>query len=197
MILSSRSCQREWEHRCTTKHSHQRMKTLSGTRVRLQPTHLQNFKMQFSITGEKTCAFMMERRNLPLYMKLSVSGQTYWQNVEKTCHSCQRTPAANTLVYSLAVPLQHVGQCLGQSIGEFVPQFCKISHCHYSDSLVMCVNVCTSACSASYWLTWLAARIQKGEFVEMGQLFPEFLSCHKEEDIDSKYKVKGIGEAGK
>ena len=36
----------------------------------------------------------------------------------------------------------------------------------------------------------LAAKIRKGEFVEIGELLPEFWSSHREEDIEGKHEVK-------
>ena len=38
--------------------------------------------------------------------------------------------------------------------------------------------------------TKLAAKIRKGEFVEMGELLPEFWSSHRKEDIEGKHEVK-------
>ena len=36
----------------------------------------------------------------------------------------------------------------------------------------------------------LAAKIQKGEFVEMGELLPEFWSSHREENVEGKQEIK-------
>ena len=36
----------------------------------------------------------------------------------------------------------------------------------------------------------LAAKIRKGEFVEMEELLPEYWSSHREEDIEGKHEVK-------
>ena len=36
----------------------------------------------------------------------------------------------------------------------------------------------------------LAAKIRKGEFVEMGELLPEFWSSHREEDTEGKHEAK-------
>ena len=38
--------------------------------------------------------------------------------------------------------------------------------------------------------TKLAAKIRKGEFVEMGELLPEFWSSHREKDIEGKQEIK-------